>query len=73
MDSANEQIKLMRTYRNASGMTKIVFDDETYFQVRHREPIANVYHWLLYSRVVKVHHRKIRWITISPGELHKLR
>jgi hypothetical protein len=23
----------MRTYRNASGMTKIVFDDETYFQV----------------------------------------
>ena len=29
----NEQIKLMRTYRNASGMTKVVFDDETYFQV----------------------------------------
>ncbi len=29
----NEQIKLMKTYRNASGLTKIVFDDETYFQV----------------------------------------
>lgn len=32
-DTADEQIKLMRTYRNASGMTKIAFDDETYFQV----------------------------------------
>jgi hypothetical protein len=32
-DSTNEQIKLMRTYRNASGMTKLAFDDETYFQV----------------------------------------
>jgi hypothetical protein len=32
-DTTNEQIKLMRIYRNASGMTKIVFDDETYFQV----------------------------------------
>ncbi len=32
-DMTNEQIKLMRTYRNASTMTKIVFDDETYFQV----------------------------------------
>ncbi|CAF0813514.1 unnamed protein product [Rotaria sordida] len=31
-DTPNEQIKLMRTYRNASGMTKIVFDDENYFQ-----------------------------------------
>jgi hypothetical protein len=32
-DSTKEQIKFMRTYRNASGMTKIAFDDETYFQV----------------------------------------
>jgi hypothetical protein len=32
-DITNEQIKLMKTYKNASGMTKIVFDDETYFQV----------------------------------------
>lgn len=32
-DTTNDQIKLMRTYRNASGMTKIVFDDETYFRV----------------------------------------
>jgi hypothetical protein len=32
-DITNEQIKLMRTYKNASGMTKIIFDDETYFQV----------------------------------------
>ena len=32
-DTTNEQIKLMKTYRNASGLTKIVFDDETYFQV----------------------------------------
>ncbi|CAF0915270.1 unnamed protein product [Adineta ricciae] len=31
-DTADEQIKLMKTYRNASGMTKIAFDDETYFQ-----------------------------------------
>ncbi|CAF0990027.1 unnamed protein product [Adineta steineri] len=31
-DTTNDQIKLMRTYRNANGMTKIVFDDETYFQ-----------------------------------------
>ena len=34
VDTTDEQIKLMRTYRNASGMTKLVFDDETYFQVR---------------------------------------
>ncbi len=32
-ETTNEQIKLMRTYRNACGLTKIVFDDETYFQV----------------------------------------
>ena len=32
----NEQIKLMKTYRNASGLTKIAFDDETYFQVKKR-------------------------------------
>jgi hypothetical protein len=32
-ETTNEQIKLMKTYRNASGLTKIVFDDETYFQV----------------------------------------
>lgn len=32
--STDNQTKLMRTYRNASGMTKIVFDDETYFQVQ---------------------------------------
>ena len=32
-DSTDEQIKLMRTYRNTSGMTKITFDDQTYFQV----------------------------------------
>lgn len=37
VDTANEQIKLMRTYRNATGMTKIVFDDATYFQVCHIE------------------------------------
>jgi kinesin family protein 1 len=30
-DMTNEQIKLMRTYRNTSGITKIIFDDETYF------------------------------------------
>ena len=29
----NEQIKLMKTYKNACGLSKIVFDDETYFQV----------------------------------------
>jgi hypothetical protein len=34
-DITNEQIKLMRAYRNASTMAKIVFDDETYFQVNH--------------------------------------
>jgi len=27
----------MKTYRNASGLTKIAFDDETYFQVRKNE------------------------------------
>lgn len=32
-DVTSEQIKMMRTYRNASTMTKINFDDETYFQV----------------------------------------
>ncbi|UJR14198.1 hypothetical protein I4U23_001191 [Adineta vaga] len=31
-ETTNEQIKLMKTYRNASGLTKLVFDDETYFQ-----------------------------------------
>ncbi|UJR32870.1 hypothetical protein I4U23_020331 [Adineta vaga] len=31
-DTTDEQIKLMRSYRNANGMTKITFDDETYFQ-----------------------------------------
>ena len=35
-DQTNEQIKLMRTYRNASGMTKVAFDDETYFRVMQR-------------------------------------
>lgn len=35
-DGTDEQIKLMRTYRNASGLTKIAFDDESYFQVRDR-------------------------------------
>ena len=34
---SSEQIKLMRTYRNASGMTKVVFDDETYFQVNRNK------------------------------------
>ena len=33
-ETTAEQMKLMKTYRNASGLTKIVFDDETYFQVR---------------------------------------
>ena len=33
-DTTNEQIKLMRAYRNANGIKKVVFDDETYFQVR---------------------------------------
>jgi hypothetical protein len=33
-DTTDEQIKLMRTYRNTSGMTKIAFNDENYFQVR---------------------------------------
>jgi len=32
-ETTNEQIKLMKTYKNAYGLTKIVFDDETYFQV----------------------------------------
>jgi len=36
-ETTNEQIKLMKTYRNASGLTKIAFDDETYFQVRKNE------------------------------------
>ncbi|CAF3514427.1 unnamed protein product [Rotaria sp. Silwood1] len=31
-ETTNEQIKLMKTYKNASGLTKIVFNDETYFQ-----------------------------------------
>jgi hypothetical protein len=29
----NEQIRLTRTYRNASTTTKISFDDDNYFQV----------------------------------------
>lgn len=37
-DTTNEQIKLMKTYKNACGLTKIVFDDETYFQV-----LINIY------------------------------
>lgn len=32
-ETTSEQIKLMRTYRNVSGLAKITFDDETYFQV----------------------------------------
>ncbi|CAF3486029.1 unnamed protein product [Rotaria socialis] len=28
----SEQIKLMKIYKNANGMTKIAFDDETYFK-----------------------------------------
>ncbi len=32
-EATTEQIKLMKIYRNVSGLTKIVFDDETYFQV----------------------------------------
>jgi len=36
-ETTNEQIKLTKTYRNASGLTKIAFDDETYFQVRKNE------------------------------------
>ncbi|CAF3830630.1 unnamed protein product [Rotaria sordida] len=31
-ETTNEQIKLMKTYKNANGLTKIVFDDATYFQ-----------------------------------------
>lgn len=40
-DSPNEQIKLMRTHRNANGMTKITFDDDTYFQVRSKKYLFN--------------------------------
>ena len=32
-DATHEQIKLMKTYRNANGLTKVTFDDKTYFQV----------------------------------------
>lgn len=35
-EPSNEQIKLMKTYRNASGLTKITFDDETYFKVKEQ-------------------------------------
>lgn len=35
-DTADNQMKLMRTYRNANAMTKIVFDDQTYFQVKQQ-------------------------------------
>ena len=38
-DVTSEQIKLMRTYRNASTMTKINFDDDTYFQVSRVEAL----------------------------------
>ncbi|CAF1293104.1 unnamed protein product, partial [Adineta ricciae] len=31
-DAAHEQIKLMKTYRNANGLTKVAFDDKTYFR-----------------------------------------
>lgn len=41
-DSPNEQIKLMRTYRNASGMTKIGFDDETYFEVNDKRNLISL-------------------------------
>ena len=33
-DVTNEQTKLLKTYKNAGALTKIVFDDEKYFQVR---------------------------------------
>jgi hypothetical protein len=39
--STNEQIKLMKTYKNACGLTKIVFDDETYFQVLSQRSSKN--------------------------------
>ena len=32
-ETTDEQIKLMKTYRNACGLIKLGFDDETYFQV----------------------------------------
>lgn len=32
-ETTTEQIKLMKTYKNATGLTKLAFDDETYFQV----------------------------------------
>lgn len=32
-ETTHEQIKLMKTFKNANGLTKIVFNDETYFQV----------------------------------------
>lgn len=31
--TTDEQIKLMKTYRNACGLIKLAFDDESYFQV----------------------------------------
>ena len=42
-ETTDEQIKLMRTYRNACGLIKLVFDDETYFQVmqtKNNEPLV---------------------------------
>ncbi len=48
-DTTNEQIKLMKTYRNASGMTKIAFDDETYFQVCLTVNKTNLF--LLYKEI----------------------
>ncbi|CAM4814077.1 unnamed protein product [Rotaria magnacalcarata] len=39
-DTTDEQIKSMRTYRNASGMMKLAFDDETYFQTMKRSSTA---------------------------------
>ncbi|CAF3805243.1 unnamed protein product [Adineta steineri] len=39
-ETTTEQIKLMKTYRNANGMTKIAFNDETYFQDLNN-PLSN--------------------------------
>ncbi len=58
---SDEQIKLMRTYRNASGMTKIVFDDETYFQVDEKKIFWKIFVLGFFLRIFNVHHRWI-WL-----------
>lgn len=57
-ETTNEQIKLMKTYRNACGLTKIVFDDETYFQVLENNLIKIKLNFL-FSRKWKTSRQRI--------------